>query len=134
MIHRTFRSLDEAPRLLAFTIKQWAALILGGAAVLGGIHLAHVPTKPAITLFVFVVGLPAAMTYVSENGGLQIGLLLREMWRWRFSQHALPAASPEHLGARGLLVGASEAEPDSHRQAVEDPRLGELLASERWGR
>ena len=38
MIHRTFRSLDEAPRLVAFTIKQWTALIAGGLAVLGLIH------------------------------------------------------------------------------------------------
>ena len=93
MIHRTFRSLDEAPRLVAFTIKQWAVLIAGSAAVLGLIHLSHLPTKPAITLAVFVIGLPAALTYVSESGGLQLGMLLRDMWRWRFSRHALPAAS-----------------------------------------
>ncbi len=73
MIHRTFRSLDEAPKLVGFTVKQWAVLIAGSAVLLGVIHLAHVPTKPAITLCVFVIGLPAALTYVSESGGLQLG-------------------------------------------------------------
>lgn len=134
MIHRTFRSLDEAPRLVAFTIKQWAVLIAGSLAVLGLIHVSHLPTKPAITLCVFVIGLPAALTYVSESGGLQLGVLLRECWRWRWSRHTLPAASPERPRARGLLVLASAEEPGSEvRGARDDPSLGELLSKERWG-
>jgi hypothetical protein len=67
VIHRTFRSLDQAPKLVGFTVKQWAALIAGALSVLGLIHLAQLPTKPAITLCVFVIGLPAALTYVSER-------------------------------------------------------------------
>ena len=134
MIHRTFRSLDEAPRLVAFTIKQWAVLIAGSAAVLGLIHLSHLPTKPAITLAVFVIGLPAALTYVSESGGLQLGVLLREMWRWRWSRHALPPASSERPRARGLLVLPSAQEPGRQAQgAPDDPSLAELLSEERWG-
>jgi hypothetical protein len=104
MIHRTFRSLDDAPKLVGFTIKQWATLILGAGLVLGVIHLAHVPTKPAISLCVFLVGLPAALTYVSESGGLQLSVLLRAMWRWRWSTHTLQVASPGEHGARGLLI------------------------------
>ncbi len=134
MIHRTFRSLDEAPRLVAFTIKQWAVLIAGSAAVLGVIHLSHLPTKPAITLCVFVIGLPAALTYVSESGGLQLGVLLRDMWRWRWGRHALPAASAGCPCARGLLVLSSAQEPGGEaRGARDDPSLGELLSEERWG-
>lgn len=134
MIHRTFRSLDEAPRLVAFTIKQWTALIAGGLAVLGLIHLSHLPTKPAITLCVFVIGLPAALTYVSESGGLQLGVLLRECWRWRWARHLLPAASPECSRARGLLVGEWTGEPDQHGSRTrEDPALDGLLSRERWG-
>jgi len=66
VIHRTFRSLDQAPKLVGFTVKQWAALIAGALSVIGLIHLAHLPTKPAITLCVFIIGLPAALTYVSD--------------------------------------------------------------------
>jgi hypothetical protein len=134
VIHRTFRSLDEAPRLVAFTIKQWAVLIAGGLAVLALIHLSRLPTKPAITICVFVIGLPAALTYVSESGGLQLGVLLRECWRWRWARHLLPAASPERPRARGLLVLAWTEEPDLRaRQAREDPVLDVLLSEERWG-
>jgi hypothetical protein len=102
--------------------------------VLGLIHLSHLPTKPAITLCVFVIGLPAALTYVSESGGLQLGVLLREMWRWRWSRHALPPASPERPRARGLVVLASLEEPGRQAQgAHDDPSLAELLSEERWG-
>ena len=34
--------------------RQWAVLIAGASAVLGLVYLAHLPTKPAITLCVFV--------------------------------------------------------------------------------
>jgi PrgI family protein len=104
VIHRTFRSLDDAPKLVGFTIKQWATLILGAGSVLGVIHLAHVPTRPAISLCVFLIGLPAALTYVSESGGLQLSVLLRAMWRWRWSTHILLVSSPEDRPARGLVV------------------------------
>ena len=104
MIHRTFRSLDEAPKLVGFTIKQWALLIAGAGAVLGVVYAVHLPAKPAITLCVFVIGLPAALTYVSESGGLQLGVLLREMWRWRWSVKTLPAATPSDTRVPGLLV------------------------------
>jgi hypothetical protein len=92
------------------------------------------PTKPAISLCVFAIGLPAALTYVSESGGLQLGVLLRECWRWRWARHVLPPASPQHPRARGLLVLAWTQEPDQQRgKAREDPALDELLTRERWG-
>ena len=133
MIHRTFRSLDEAPKLVGFTVRQWAALIAGSGLLLGVIHLAHVPAKPAITLCVFVVGLPAALTYVSESGGLQISVLLRAMWRWRWSTHTLGASTPgEGRRARGVLVLADT------QQQIQPPcgPAGEAqddVAWERWG-
>jgi hypothetical protein len=134
VIHRTFRSLDQAPKLVGFTVKQWAVLIAGASAVLGVVHLVHLPAKPAITLCVFVIGLPAALTYVSESGGLQIGVLLREMWCWRWSTHVLPPASPERVSARGLLVLASTDEPaDDAREQGYDASLEDLLSEERWG-
>jgi hypothetical protein len=134
VIHRTFRSLDEAPRLVAFTIKQWAVLIAAALAVFALVHFSRLPTRPAITLCVFVIGLPAALTYVSESGGLQLGVLLHECWRWRWTRHQLPPASPDRSRARGLLVLAWSEEPDRHaKQAPQDPALDELLSEERWG-
>jgi hypothetical protein len=135
VIHRTFRSLDEAPKLLGFTMRQWVALIASSGAVLGLVYLAHLPAKPAITLFVFVIGLPAALTYVSESGGLQLGVLLRDMCRWRLRQQVLPPASPADAQTRTVVVLAHTDEPvagDEPRTA--DPALEELLLEERWER
>jgi hypothetical protein len=132
VIHRTFRSLDEAPKLVGFTVKQWVTLIAGSGALLVVIHLAEVPTKPAITLCVLVIGLPAALTYVSESGGLQLSVLLRAMWRWRLSPHTLSASRPgQSCRPRGLVIVADAEQPEEHPEQglpVEDDEL----PWERW--
>lgn len=134
MIHRTFRSLDEPPKLVGFTIKQWLALIAGAGTVLGLVELSGLPTKAAVSLCVFVVGLPAALTYVSESGGLQISVLLRAMCRWRFSAHTLPAACGAARRVRRVLLitedarMAQEAHVEASASVVED-----AVRWERWG-
>jgi hypothetical protein len=134
VIHRTFRSLDQAPKLVGFTVKQWAALIVGALSVLGLVYLAHLPSRPAITLCVFVIGLPGALTYVSESGGLQLGVLLREMWRWRLSAHMLPAVSPPGRCARGLVVLAAAGDSLLERPAVgQGVGVEDMAYWERWG-
>jgi hypothetical protein len=95
MTHRTFRSLDQPPKLLGFSVRQWAALIAASIVVLGVVHLASLPTKAAITLAVFVLGLPAALAYVSESGGLRIGALLLDALCWRLAPTQLSAATGE---------------------------------------
>jgi hypothetical protein len=120
VIHRTFRSLDDPPKLVGFTIRQWAALIGGGILVIAVVHLAQLPAKAAITLFVFTIGLPAALTCVSESGGLQLGVLLRDVCRWRLRAKSLPAASPADRAPGGVLIAAildEEAENGSHEEA-----------------
>lgn len=133
MIHRTFRSLDDPPKLVGFTIKQWAALIAGASSLVGLIHIAHVPTKPAITLCVFLIGLPAALTYVSESGGLQLTVLLRAMWSWRWSIHALSAASLGEGRARGVVILAHAEEELEERSEERSPVGGDEVNWERWG-
>jgi hypothetical protein len=133
VIHRTFRSLDDAPKLVGFTVKQWATLILSAGSVFGVIHLAHVPTKPAISLCVFLIGLPAALTYVSESGGLQLSVLLRAMWRWRWSTHTLSAASPGDSRARGLVIlGEDEEAPEEHAGQGSPLDAEDAALWERW--
>lgn len=138
MIHRTFRSLDDAPKLVGFTMRQWAALIAATCAVLGFVYLANVPTKPALTLCVFAIGLPAALTYVSESGGLQLGVLLRDLLSWRFSRHLLlDAATSGCADARGVVLVHREPDSAPHlgeTQRVDDGELDRLLSEERWGR
>jgi hypothetical protein len=142
VIHRTFRSLDEAPKLVGFTVRQWAVLIAGSSGILGVVYLTHLPTKPAITLCVFVIGLPAALTYVSESGGLQLGALIKDCLRWRLSGHHLPAATAEQARCKGVLVMAPDRDPRgehlsgdaAHVAAGGAGLVDELVGGERWRR
>lgn len=134
MIHQTFRSLDEPPKLVGFTLRQWLALIVDAAAVFGLVQLTHLPTKPSITLFVFTVGLPAALMYVSESGGLRLDRLLLDFVGWRSRRNTLAAVSSASRKPCGLLVLGT---PVSHsREGVDaqqlDNTLADLLADERW--
>jgi len=104
MTHRTFRSLDEPPKLIGFSVRQWGGLIAGALALLGFVHIAALPTKAAITLAVFALGLPAALTYVSESGGLRIGTLLRDALGWRLAPKRLAAETAQPGPRDGILA------------------------------
>lgn len=91
MSHRTFRSLDEQPRLIGFTFWQWLRLLgLSGMSV-GLVLLLGLPVKAAISVCAFAIGVPAALTYVSETGGVHWGRLILDAWRWRTRRQRLPA-------------------------------------------
>jgi DNA helicase HerA-like ATPase len=113
VIHRTFRSLDDPPKLVGFTIRQWVLLIAGSILVLAFVRISGLPEKAAITLLVFTIGLPAALTYVSESGGLQLGGLIRDALLWRIRRKTLPAAT-ERTGERDArrLLGLTAITPD----------------------
>lgn len=117
MIHRTFRSLDDPAKLVGFTIGQWAMLIGATVGMFGFVHLAHLPGRAAITLFVFTIGLPAALTYVSESGGLQLGLLLRDMCRWRLRAKTLTAAAAGDPPPPGVLITETDGPARKTRHA-----------------
>lgn len=93
MTHRTFRSLDEQPRLIGFTFWQWARLLALTATVVGLVIGLGLPAKAAISLCAFLIGLPAALIYVSEAGGVQWGRLLVDAVRWRSERQRIPAVS-----------------------------------------
>lgn len=133
MIHRTFRSLDDAPKLVGFTMRQWVALIGGGVALLVFVHVMHLAAKPAITLCVFTIGLPAALAYVSESGGLQLGVLLRDMCRWRLGAKSLPAASAMDSAPRAVLVAAIPEPVDQGANMQSASHEDEMAVWERWG-
>jgi hypothetical protein len=83
MTHRTYRSLDEQPRLVGFTFSQWLRLIAFSALAIGLVLALALPAKAAISVCAFGIGLPAALTYVSEAGGVTWGRLLVDAVKWR---------------------------------------------------
>jgi hypothetical protein len=130
MTHRTFRSLDDAPKLVGFTLRQWALLIAGSGLVLAVVRVAQLPAKPAITLCVFTIGLPAALTFVSESGGLQLGVLLRDMCLWRLRGKTLDPCSAAQRARAGVQILASSATA----QPARSPRAaGDVPGARSWG-
>jgi hypothetical protein len=129
MTHRTFRSLDDAPKLVGFTLRQWALLIAGSGLVLAVVRVAQLPAKPAITLCVFTVGLPAALTFVSESGGLQLGLLLRDMCLWRLRGKTLHPCSRAQRARAGVQIVAGNA---TAQPARSPRRVGDVPGAQSW--
>ncbi len=68
-------------------------------------HVTHLPAKAAITLAVFTLGLPAALAYVSEAGGVRIGGLLLDALRWRLTPKVLAAAGEPRSAPRRRELG-----------------------------
>lgn len=82
MIHRTYRRLDEPPKLAGFSFAQWLGLLALGASVYGFARLITLPTQPAISLFTLLVGGPAALIYFSESGRPTLLRLACDFSRW----------------------------------------------------
>lgn len=104
MSHRTFRSLDEQPRLIGFTFWQWLRLLALSSVVVGLVLLLDLPVKAAVSVCAFGIGVPAALSYVSEAGGVQWGRLIADAWRWRTRRRRLATAAGSR--ARGIVVTA----------------------------
>ncbi len=112
MVHRTYRRLDEPPKLAGFSFSQWLGLIALGGLVFGLERLLGLPTQPAISLFTLLVGGPAALMFFSESGRPSLLRLARDGARWlrRSHQHrpgpgpeaALDVRQPQPLGPRRL--------------------------------
>jgi len=117
VIHRTFRSLDQPPKLVGFTAVQWCWLIADLSAVLAVVFATGMPPKAAITLLAFAVGLPATLAYVSETGSAGLGQLIADAARWRITPKQLTPVE-EHTSSRargalaGRLLGVHAIEPD----------------------
>jgi hypothetical protein len=136
-VHRTYRWLDEPPKLLGFTFTQWLALLAASAAGYGLVELAHVPLKVAVSAGVFVIGLPATLTYLSEGGRLDLGRLLRDVGAWVLTPHRyLACAETYECRAASVLVLAPEEHNEGARwvDAQPDDPLEDLLEDSRWGR
>lgn len=93
MIHRGYRSLDEAPRLMGFTLGQWGRLILLAGGVIGGVLVLGLPLKAAISVCAVLIGVPGALAYVSEPGGVRWGRLVVDLGAWRLRRRYLRCAS-----------------------------------------
>ena len=122
MIHRTYRRLDEPPKLAGFSFAQWLGLLVLGGAVYGVCRLLSLPTQPAISLFTLLVGGPAALIYFSESGRPSLLRLVRDFLRWALRSHVYEAGSG---GARPLRITAKTHSPRRRRHKSSKREMAE---------
>jgi hypothetical protein len=134
-VHRTYRWLDAPPRLFGFTFAQWVMLVMAVAAGYGCVKLLHVPGQIAVSVGVFVIGLPAALAYLSDGDQLGLGRLGRDAVAWMFSARMFDAG--EDSSSRRLRCVRVEAPVDGLEGQVEREtamdKLAELFSGGRWG-
>ncbi len=134
-MNRTYRWLDAPPKLFGFTFGQWVMLILAIAAGYGCVRVLHVPLKVAVSAGVFVIGLPAALVYLSEGGRLHLGTLLLDAVRWAFAPRALGVGAGQD--PRGLPSVRVQPSGDGVELAGSEEQAGEalgwLVGEDGWG-
>jgi hypothetical protein len=134
-VHRTYRWLDAPPRLFGFTFAQWVMLLTAVAAGYGCVKLLHVPGQVAVSVGVFVIGLPAALAYLSDGDQLGLGRLVRDAVAWMCSTRLFNAG--EDSSSRRLRCVRVEEPTDGVERQVEremaTDKLAELFSEGRWG-
>jgi hypothetical protein len=134
-VHRTYRWLDAPPRLFGFTFGQWVMLIMAVAAGYGCVKLLHVPGQVAVSTGVFVIGLPAALAYLSDGDQLGLGRLVRDAVAWMCSTRLLEAgeqSSSQRLRCVRVEELVDGLEGQVEREAATD-KLAEIFSEGRWG-
>src|SRR5215218_1906785 len=105
MMHRAYRTLNDPPKLLAFTALQWLALVATAALAIGATQLVGMPAKPAISLCALVLTTVAAIAYSSEPGGVQPIGLLRDCVTMALQPREYAPGMPETMTPKlGILV------------------------------
>jgi hypothetical protein len=125
VIHPTYRLLDAPIKFAGLALRQWVMLLVGGGAFVGMVHLIGIPTKPAISLCTIVIGVPTIVAYASEETGLSISTVVRDVVGWRLAPRAYAAGAA--VDPRGVVIEGPEHTPDDAAVAA-GVELEELLA------
>ena len=134
-MHRTYRWLDAPPRLFGFTFAQWVMLLAAVATGYGCVKLLHVPGQVAVSTGVFVIGLPAALAYLSDGDQLGLGRLVRDAVAWMCSVRLFDAGedcASQRLRCVRVEQPADGQEHQTERETATD-KPAELFSGGRWG-
>ncbi len=96
MIRPTYRFLENHLRIGPLGLAQWFQLVLAVALLWGVVELLGIPTKPALSFGVFVIGVPAAVAAASDEFDFSVGRQVRDAFSWRFQTRAFePVRDPK---------------------------------------
>ena len=86
MTRRTYRYLENQLRLGPLALSQWVQFIVGAILLYALVKFVGIPAKPAISLGVFVIGIPTALAAASDEFDFSITNRIREAFSWRFGK------------------------------------------------
>jgi hypothetical protein len=89
MIHRTYRRLDEPPKLGWLSIGQWIVFGVITIAIYGLSQILSLNTEDTVCVWLVAVGVPVMLWLVSEGDRPPYSRLARDLVRWLLS--------PKHL-------------------------------------
>ena len=102
-LNPTYKHLEQSLRIGAFTLSQWAQILLATVlALIFGVYLSPLPLTMTIFVSIVLAGSPLALSYGAMAQEWSVAEALRAQWRWlRHPRRYLPGPS---RAARGYVV------------------------------
>ena len=127
-LNPTYKHLEQSLRIGAFTLSQWAQILLATVlALIFGVYLSPLPLTVTIFISIVLAGSPLALSYGAMSQEWSVAEALRAQWRWlRYPRRYL--AGPSRAGRGYVVLRAPGAPPEASSVA---PSSGDH-ASELW--
>lgn len=99
-VNPTYKHLEASLRLGAFSLAQWAQVLLAVvAALLFGIYLSPLPLTATIFVSIVLAGSPLALSYGAMAQEWSVADAIAAQWRWaRQPRSYLPGPSGHAVG------------------------------------
>lgn len=95
MSRPTYRYLENQLRFGPLGLGQWVQVVIGVALLALFVWVVGMPLKPAISLGVFLIGIPTALAAASDEFDFSIWQRIRDALNWRARQASYdPSAEP----------------------------------------
>jgi len=118
-VNPTYKHLEASLRLGAFSLGQWAQVLLAVVLALTfGIYLSPLPLTPTIFVSIVLAGSPLALSYGAMAQEWSVTDALGAQWRWlRRPRCYLPGPSDHATGYIVLAEEPAATEPTAGARA-----------------
>ena len=123
-LNPTYKHLEQSLRIGAFTLSQWAQILLATVlALIFGVYLSPLPLTVTIFISIVLAGSPLALSYGAMSQEWSVAEALRAQWRWlRHPRRYLPGPSGAGRGYVVLRAPAPPPEVTSAARSTRDER------------
>ncbi len=125
-VNPTYKHLEASLRLGAFSLAQWAQVLLAVVLALTfGIYLSPLALTPTIFVSIVLAGSPLALSYGAMAQEWSVTDALGAQWRWlRRPRCYLPGPSDNATGYMVLAEEPADADPGARIRAYRPSAAG----------